>query len=238
MKQGRGFFSFLFFFLSLALLAAAPALAQGVYHRLTESDPSRQQVIETDILKEAVFDEVEYDGVSVQTAEVSLRSGGAFLIEMDAASTGGGSITVDLYNGDEGYDDSSRELVFPIQAGENHLSGKISYEGNHPDTCLIRIFSYETVQVEILSLRVDRLSASQLSTSRMTAILPVLLVTAVFAVLAVLLAWGMGRLAGKRKGSCPDAETDASGAECCRREPDTSGAECRRRDSAAPEQER
>ena len=57
------------------------------------------------------------------------------------AEYAGGTLFVDLYNGEAGYDSPEQEFVLTVQAGHNEASFVLEPGPDHPDTVLLRFFT-------------------------------------------------------------------------------------------------
>ena len=197
MKRKTGFV--LCLILILALAAGTTVLAGVVYGTAKAARDAGRQVIGEDILRDGMDEDHDHvlrddlnefleAGEAFLVEEVSLREGEAFRVEMKVNASERCRITVDLYS--DSYDDAAQELEFALDKGENDCTGTVFYEKPHPEACLFRCFTQDEEEIEILSLRVDRLGEAV-----PLWFMPVVLVTAAGAALTALAAWVMGRLA-------------------------------------------
>lgn len=101
-------------------------------------------------------------GLKMFTSEVDLKKGDAFRISFNATNTGEKEIKlyVDLFS--EEYDDPCNEFSVIIPTGEMSVSHEIAfYRDEHPDTCMLRIFTTSREGLEIKDLEIDYMATAR-----------------------------------------------------------------------------
>lgn len=161
-------------YVALVALVAGLILASDFSHI---DDVVHNEVTEEDVISisewadsESEYDRVESDsliigsgkGLKIFTTEVDLSRADTLGISFTAVNSGEkkAELCIDLYGG-ENFDDPYDEYSVKIKKGEEEeISHEIAYyRDEHPDRCMLRIFTDDDSDIEIKDLKIDYMTA-------------------------------------------------------------------------------
>lgn len=123
----------------------------GTYSDFTDTDS------ELDVIKEDALQIREGEGLKLFSMPVSLREGNTLAVSFDGLnySETDMELCVDLYTPD--FDDAYCEFVCVLTPGDNHIEDVIPYGCRpHPEDCELRIFTFETTELKLWNLQIQR----------------------------------------------------------------------------------